>query len=115
VVWGLVDGLADGVVLTDDDGVLVLANQRAEEILAEIEATNVLSNEAETALAIRAQAHATFALPPLARLIRTGSAKSGATSQEAGTRTPSASTTSRPGRMTHLGGTRELMTQVHDA
>ena len=31
---------------------------RAEEILAEIEATNALSNEAETALAIRTQAHA---------------------------------------------------------
>ncbi|HYB49167.1 MAG TPA: PAS domain S-box protein [Streptosporangiaceae bacterium] len=32
VVWGLVDNLADGVVLTSDDGVLVLANRRAEEL-----------------------------------------------------------------------------------
>jgi anti-anti-sigma factor len=32
VVWGLVDGLADGVVLADGEGVLVLANRRAEEI-----------------------------------------------------------------------------------
>jgi len=32
VVWGLVDGLADGVVLTDGDGVLVLANRRAGEM-----------------------------------------------------------------------------------
>ena len=31
-VWGLVDGLADGVVLADGDGVLVLANRRAEEM-----------------------------------------------------------------------------------
>jgi hypothetical protein len=36
--------------------------RRAAEILAEIEATNALSNEAETALAIRAQAIATLAL-----------------------------------------------------
>jgi hypothetical protein len=35
---------------------------KAEEILAEIEAANTLSNQAETALAIRAQAHATLAL-----------------------------------------------------
>jgi hypothetical protein len=35
---------------------------RAEEILAEIEAANALPNETETALAIRAQAHATLAL-----------------------------------------------------
>jgi len=32
VVWGLVDGLADGVVLADGDGMLVLANRRAEEM-----------------------------------------------------------------------------------
>jgi anti-anti-sigma factor len=32
VVWGLVDGLADGVVLADDGGVLMLANRRAEEM-----------------------------------------------------------------------------------
>jgi PAS domain S-box-containing protein len=31
VAWGLVDGLSDGVVLTDGDGALVLANRRAEE------------------------------------------------------------------------------------
>jgi hypothetical protein len=36
--------------------------RRAEEILAEIEATNALSNETETALAIWAQAHAVLAL-----------------------------------------------------
>jgi hypothetical protein len=35
---------------------------KAEEILAEIEATNDFSNETETALAIRAQAHAILAL-----------------------------------------------------
>ena len=32
VLWGLVDALHDGVVLTDDDGVLVLANRRAEDM-----------------------------------------------------------------------------------
>ena len=32
VLWGLVDALDDGVVLTDDDGVLVLANRRAEDM-----------------------------------------------------------------------------------
>ena len=32
VVWGLVDALDDGVVLTDDDGVVVLANRRAEDM-----------------------------------------------------------------------------------
>jgi anti-anti-sigma factor len=31
-VWGLVDGLADGVVLAEGDGVLLLANRRAEEM-----------------------------------------------------------------------------------
>ncbi len=31
-LWGLVDALADGVVLTNEDGVLVLANRRAEEM-----------------------------------------------------------------------------------
>ena len=31
VLWGLVDALADGVILTDEDGVLVLANRRAED------------------------------------------------------------------------------------
>jgi len=36
--------------------------KRSEEMLAEIEATNALSNETETALAIRAQAHAILAL-----------------------------------------------------
>jgi hypothetical protein len=36
--------------------------KRAEEILAEIEAANAVSNETETALAIRAQAHAILAL-----------------------------------------------------
>jgi hypothetical protein len=36
--------------------------RRAEEILAEIEATNVLSNETEMALAIRAHVHAILAL-----------------------------------------------------
>ena len=35
---------------------------KAEEILAEIEAANTLPSETETALAIRAQAHATRAL-----------------------------------------------------
>ena len=29
-LWGLLDALADGVILTDEDGVLVLANRRAE-------------------------------------------------------------------------------------
>ena len=32
MLWGLVDALDDGVVLTDDDGVLVLANRRAEDM-----------------------------------------------------------------------------------
>jgi anti-anti-sigma factor len=32
VLWGLIDALADGVVLTHDDGVMVLANRRAEEM-----------------------------------------------------------------------------------
>ena len=32
VLWGLLDALADGVVLTNEDGVLVLANRRAEEM-----------------------------------------------------------------------------------
>lgn len=32
LLWGLVDALADGVVLTDQDGVLVLANRRAEDM-----------------------------------------------------------------------------------
>ena len=36
--------------------------KRAEAILAEIEAVNAVSNEAETALAIHAQAHAILAL-----------------------------------------------------
>jgi hypothetical protein len=36
--------------------------KRAEEILAEIEATNAVSKEAGTALAIQAQAHAVLAL-----------------------------------------------------
>jgi hypothetical protein len=36
--------------------------KRAEEILAEIEATNAVSNETDTALAIQAQAHAILAL-----------------------------------------------------
>jgi len=36
--------------------------RRAEEILAEIDATPALSSETETALAIRAQPHATLAL-----------------------------------------------------
>ena len=36
--------------------------KRAEEILAEIEAANAVSNETETALAIQAQAHAVLAL-----------------------------------------------------
>jgi hypothetical protein len=36
--------------------------KRAEEILAEIGATNALSNEADTGLAIQAQAHAILAL-----------------------------------------------------
>jgi hypothetical protein len=36
--------------------------KRAEEILAEIEATNAVSNETEAALAIQAQAHAILAL-----------------------------------------------------
>jgi anti-anti-sigma factor len=31
-LWGLIDALADGVVLTDRDGVLVLANRRAEDM-----------------------------------------------------------------------------------
>jgi PAS domain S-box-containing protein len=31
-MWGLVDALDDGVVLTDDDGVMVLANRRAEDM-----------------------------------------------------------------------------------
>jgi hypothetical protein len=35
---------------------------KAEEILAEIEASSALSSETETVLAIRAQAHATLAL-----------------------------------------------------
>jgi anti-anti-sigma factor len=30
MLWGLVDGLDDGVILSNDDGVLVLANRRAE-------------------------------------------------------------------------------------
>ena len=29
VLWGLIDALHDGVILTDDDGVIVLANRRA--------------------------------------------------------------------------------------
>jgi hypothetical protein len=36
--------------------------KRAEETLAEIEATNAVSNEADTALAIQAQAHAILAV-----------------------------------------------------
>ena len=32
VLWKLVDALADGVALTDDDGMLVLVNRRAEEM-----------------------------------------------------------------------------------
>ena len=36
--------------------------KRAEEILAEIEATNAVSNKTDTALAIQAQAHAILAL-----------------------------------------------------
>ncbi len=32
VLWGLVDALTDGVVLSDEDGVLVLANRRAEDM-----------------------------------------------------------------------------------
>lgn len=32
VLWDLIDALADGVILTHDDGVLVLANRRAEEM-----------------------------------------------------------------------------------
>jgi anti-anti-sigma factor len=32
MLWGLVDALDDGVVLTDEDGVLVLANRRAEDM-----------------------------------------------------------------------------------
>jgi hypothetical protein len=36
--------------------------KRAEEILAEIQATNAASNEADTALAIQAHAHAILAL-----------------------------------------------------
>jgi hypothetical protein len=36
--------------------------KRAEEILAEIEAANAVSNETEAALAIQAQAHAILAL-----------------------------------------------------
>ena len=32
VLWGLVDALADGVVLSNEDGVLVLANRRAEDM-----------------------------------------------------------------------------------
>ena len=31
-LWGLVDALDDGVILTDEDGVLVLANRRAEDM-----------------------------------------------------------------------------------
>ncbi len=31
-LWGLLDALADGVILTDEDGVLVLANRRAEDM-----------------------------------------------------------------------------------
>jgi anti-anti-sigma factor len=31
-LWGLVDALADGVILTNEDGVLVLANRRAEDM-----------------------------------------------------------------------------------
>ena len=31
-MWGLVDALDDGVVLTGDDGVVVLANRRAEDM-----------------------------------------------------------------------------------
>ena len=36
--------------------------KRAEEILAEIEAANAVSNEKDTALALQAQAHAILAL-----------------------------------------------------
>jgi len=32
VLWGLVDALADGVILSNEDGVLVLANRRAEDM-----------------------------------------------------------------------------------
>ena len=32
VLWGLVDALDDGVILTDQDGVIVLANRRAEDM-----------------------------------------------------------------------------------
>ena len=32
VLWGLVDALDDGVILTDDDGVIVLANRRADDM-----------------------------------------------------------------------------------
>ena len=32
VLWGLVDALADGVILSDEDGMLVLANRRAEDM-----------------------------------------------------------------------------------
>jgi len=32
MLWGLVDALADGVILSGEDGVLVLANRRAEEM-----------------------------------------------------------------------------------
>jgi PAS domain S-box-containing protein len=32
VLWALVDALGDGVILTEDDGVIVLANRRAEDM-----------------------------------------------------------------------------------
>jgi anti-anti-sigma factor len=32
MLWGLVDALEDGILLTDDDGLLVLANRRAEDM-----------------------------------------------------------------------------------
>ena len=64
--------------------------KRAEEILAEIEAANAVSNETETALAIRAQAHAILALAA-ATAIDPAACRgtSGTTSRGIATRAPS--------------------------
>lgn len=61
---------------------------RAEEILAEIETTNALSNETETALAIRAQAHATLALAAATDVATGPPARAGAYASQSMLTTP---------------------------
>lgn len=62
---------------------------KAEEILAEIEATNALSSETGTALALRARAYATLALAAATAINPDRSGKDGVTSQESDARIPS--------------------------